>query len=824
MPAKGKDNEKVIVTLVKHKFEPMAKRSILLAFLLCRYITIYSQYTVSGNVQDENGNPLFGANVSLDHTFYGTTTDSSGTFIIKEVTEGEYVLKVLYLGFDTYLKNISVHHSETFTIELVVKPYMADEVIVTAVRVTDDVPVTKSSVSHDEIHTQNTGQDVPFLLALTPSAVTTSDAGAGVGYTSIRIRGTDETGINVTVNGIPVNDAESHGVYWVDFPDIAASADHIQIQRGVGSSTQGAGAFGGTINFQTSELNNKSNAEITSDFGSFNTFKNSVSFGTGLINNHFCFDVRLSKITSNGYIDRAWSNLKSYYASGAYYSEYSLLKLITFSGVEQTYQAWDGVPDTVVNKDRTFNPLGEYFDKNGGVHFYNNQTDNYQQDNYQILFSHQFSPYLYLNTAVHFTHGKGYYEEYEQNQSLASYGLDTIFLNNKLDTISSTDLIRRQWLDNVFYGATGSLNYKFGKTNAMIGGGWNQYFGKHYGTLIWAQYMSNGQINQQYYYSDGTKTDYNAFTKITSQLSSNLSIYVDLQYRGIIHSIQGVNDDGVTNISQSHQYQFFNPKVGLTYIINHKNKAYIYYGISHREPTWEDFVDAPAGQPVKPEQLNDLEIGYQLKTEKMQLGVNVYDMNYYDQLVLTGQINDVGESVFTNVKESYRAGVEITFAAQVLNHLSWEANASFSQNYITNFTAYYPATDTSTHVSDFLKKTKISFSPEIVSASQLSYNFTKYFTFALLSKYVGEQYLDNTQNEDRKLNPYFINDIQLRCHFKTKYTSKIEAIIKLNNIFDVKYETNGWTYPYTTNNIHNADVSYFPQALRNYMVGFVICF
>jgi len=792
--------------------------------VFCNCTNLYSQYSISGYVKDDNGSSLSGASLEIEQSSIGTSTDTAGFFIINNLNKGDYILKVYYTGFRTVIKQLKLMQNLQITIEMTVQPYLTDEIVITAVRVDDNAPITKSSVSRDDIHIQNTGQDVPFLLSLTPSSVTTSDAGAGVGYTSIRIRGTDETGINVTINGIPVNDAESHGVYWVDLPDIASSADNIQIQRGVGSSTQGAGAFGGTINFETSEPVKKPYGEISSNFGSFNTVKNSISFGTGLINKHFCLDGRLSEITSDGYTDRAWSDLKSFYLSGAWYSEKTLLKIITFSGIEHTYQAWEGVPDTVINKDRTFNPLGEYFDKNGGIHFYNNQTDNYQQDNYQILFSHEISPFLFLNSSVHFTHGFGYYEEYVQNQNLASYGLDTIFLAGNKDTIASTDLIRRQWLDNVFYGVIGSLKYKVSKITALTGGGWNQYFGKHYGTIIWAQYMSNGQINQQYYYSDGTKTDYNLFTKITGTIINNLAFYLDLQYRGITHSIQGLFSNGITNITQSHHYNFFNPKFGVSWTIDNKNKTYIYYGVSHREPTWEDFVDTINGEIMKPEQLNDLEAGYQFRSAKLLLGGNIYYMNYKNQLVLTGQINNVGESVFTNADQSYRAGIELTAELQFLQHWKWETNASFSNNYIYNYTAYYPSIDGSTNVTEEFKMTKIAFSPELVGSSILSFDFSGKYTIGFLSKYVGKQYLDDTQSESRKLDPYFLNDLQFRCHFKSKYISNINAIFKFNNIFAVKYSSNGFTYPYTQNNVQYADVSYFPQALRNLMAGIVLGF
>jgi len=588
---------------------------ILLLFIIKTNLTLYSQHTITGTVKDESGHPLVAASVSLDHSSLATGTDSGGVFVIKNVTSGNNMMKISFLGYETISKNISVYGDMTLNFNMIEKSIITDKVIITAVRAAENAPVTKSSVSKDEIHTQNTGQDVPFLLALSPSAVSTSDAGAGVGYTSVGIRGTDETGINVTVNGIPINDAESHAVYWVDMPDIAASADNIQIQRGVGSSTQGAGAFGGTINFQTSGLNKKPYAELNNAYGSFNTLKNSLSFGTGLINEHFCFDGRLSKITSDGYIDRATSNLKSFYFSGAYYSDNSLLKIITFSGLEHTYQAWDGVPNYMLSTNRTYNPLGGYINQDGIVQYYNNQTDNYQQDNYQILYSRQMISDITLNSALHFTHGMGYYEEYEQAQNLATYGLDTIFLKNKTDTIASTDLIRRQWLDNVFYGFTGSLNYKGGKTNTIIGGGWNQYFGKHYGNVIWAQYMSDGEIGHQYYYSSGTKNDFNIFAKSTYSFNDRVTAFGDLQYRIITHAIKGVDDDpqpdGTTrDITQNHQFNFFNPKAGITYQLTSHFNFYGYIGIAHREPTRDDLVDATTGDPVpKPERLLDYETG-----------------------------------------------------------------------------------------------------------------------------------------------------------------------------------------------------------------------
>lgn len=801
----------------------MKKRLMLLAFLLCGYLPIYSQVSLSGIVNDENGNALTGANVILVETSVGTVTDAKGEFTFSNLHSGKHQLNVSFIGYETVLQDVVLQNSIKISVSLKLKPFLTDEVIITSIRAAENTPVTKSNFSKDEIRNQSTGQDVPYLLGLTPSVVTSSDAGTGIGYSAMRIRGTDMSGINVTVNGIPFNDAESHGVYWVDMPDISTSADNIQIQRGVGSSTQGAGAFGGTINFQTSTLKTKPYADINTSYGSFNTLKNSISFGTGLLNDHFIIDGRLSRISSDGYVDRGWSNLKSYYLAGAWYNKNSLLKFITFSGLEHTYQAWSGVPSDSLKTNRKFNSLGMYY-VNDTVHYYPNQTDNYQQDNYQLLLSHKFSQSLTMNAALHFTKGKGYYEEYKSGENLEGYGLNNI-ITPKEDTITMTDLVRRKWLDNAFYGGTWSLNYSDNSLNASFGGGLNQYFGKHYGTVIWAQYMSNGMLDHQYYYNSGTKNDFNVFGKVSYKLNDEFSVYVDMQYRVITHNLKGLDDDNNVSITQKHTYNFFNPKFGLSYNIDPSQNLYCYFGIANREPTRDNFVNSDNNNPIRRENLKDMEIGYNFKSDNIKFGINGYYMSYIDQLIQTGKINDVGAPIFTNVPKSYRAGLEVTFQAKISRQLTWDMNFTASQNIIKSFVSFtdnwdtWPLQDTTIY-----KNNQIAFSPSFMGSSQIRYEIIPQLAISLQSKYVGKQYIDNTQDESRKLNYYVLNDLQLNYHLKTKYFSSIDFIVKLNNVFDEKYISNAWIYPYYEENKLKVMDGYFPQAGRNIMTSITLSF
>lgn len=809
----------------------MKKQLFLLALLFCGQLTMFAQYAVRGTVKDEKGNALIGANVVVDGTNYGVTTNLKGEFLLKSLQPGDYTIHFSYLGFEPLQKPVSVKADMTIDAVLTAKIYMADEVIISAVRAGDNMPVTKSTIKKEDIAVRNLGQDIPYLMALAPSVVTSSDAGTGIGYTNFRIRGTDLNRINITVNGIPLNDAESHGVFWVNMPDFASSVENIQIQRGVGTSTQGGGAFGATINLQTLSINKKPYAEIANSAGSFNSFKHSVSFGSGLIKDHFTFDGRLSKISSDGFIDRAWSKLKSFYVSGAYYTDKTLVKLNVFSGNEATYQAWDGIPSDILETNRKYNGIGAYYDDNNQLKYYDNETDNYQQDHFQLHLSHAFSNALNVNLSAHYTIGKGYYEQYKDDDDLYKYRLNNVIIGN--DTITSSDIIRRKWLDNDFYGVTWSLNYTYENISAVLGGGWNQYYGEHYGRVRWAKFMSNGEMDHEYYYSDGTKNDFNVFAKATYKITDQLSAFGDLQLRKIDQTLKGVDDklqyDGnLRDISQKHDFTFFNPKAGLSFNMNENQSAYAYIGVAHREPNRDNFVDADPTKPApKLEQLIDYELGYNFNLPNLQLGLNLYYMDYKDQLVLTGMINDVGGPIMVNVSDSYRAGIELTTGVKINKLLSWSGNTTISRNRVKKITEYvnvYNADwDATGQVTNTYSEKPLAFSPKIIIGSQFVFNY-KPITVSLISKYVDKQYIDNTGNDLLALDTYFVNDIRINTRIIVKSVASIEAIFSVNNILNEEYETNAWGGAYIMDGQSYVSSGYYPQAGRNFMVGLIVKF
>jgi iron complex outermembrane receptor protein len=680
---------------------------------------------------------------------------------------------------------------------------MTEEVFVNATRAGEHTPIAYSTVTREDISKNNIAQDIPYLLGYSPSVVVSSDAGTGVGYTNINIRGTDVKRINVTIDGIPVNDAESHGVWWVDLPDLASSADNIQIQRGVGTSTNGAGAFGATINFQTSNLNREPYAEVNSSYGSFNTSKNTINFGTGLINKRFAFDGRLSKIWSDGYIDRAFSDLKSFYISGTMYGESSILKLMIFSGVEHTYQAWSGVPKDSLSTHRTFNPYN-----------YKNETDNYWQDNYQLHYSKEFNNNLNVNVALHYTKGKGYYENMKSDTKFSSFNLPDAVFNT--DTITISDFITQKWLDNDFYGLTYSLNYSKKKITAVFGGGWNRYTGNHFGDIIWAKTVTYSGDKFRWYQGTGDKKDLNTFFKINYSLTHKLNLYTDLQFRNIDYEICGF-DDNLKDVSQKHNYDFFNPKAGFIYNFDDIQKIYTSFGISQREPDRGNFTDADPGKIPEPEKLFDYEAGYELRSSNLMLRGNLFYMNYVDQLILTGEINNVGVPILTNVPKSYRQGLEIETGIQILKNLKWYGNLTLSRNIIPLFIDFTDNWDTGVQDILSLKNKTISFSPSIIAGSVVDYYPFNNFHLALNTKYVGKQYIDNTENPDRMLNAYLVHNISILYTIKNKMFKELICQFAVNNLLDKKYETNAWVYKYNEGGSQYLMDGYFPQAGLNCM-------
>lgn len=778
-----------------------------------------SQFSVTGKITDkESGKPLPGANIVVQNTSLSVSATNDGTYKISGLKQGEYKFRISFIGYKTVLQPVGITKDEIIDFALEYSPVMSDEVIVRATRVQEKSPSTFSMLESKDISQQNTGQDLPFILQLTPSVVTTSDAGAGIGYTGIRIRGTDITRINVTMNGIPVNDAESHDVFFVDLPDLASSIDNIQIQRGVGTSSNGAAAFGASINIQTTKLNPEPYAEINTGLGSFNTLKNTLRFGSGLVNGKWSFDGRLSAIHSDGYINRGWCNLKSFYISGGYFGEKTMFKVIVTSGREQTYQAWNGTPKDSLATNRTYNPSGEMFGQNGDfTGYYNNETDNYRQDYYQFHFVRQFGIYLNLSSALFYTKGKGYYESYKNSESFSDYGLENVIIGN--DTITRTNLINQKWLNNDFYGLNVAVNYDRNKINTTFGGGLNNYEGDHYGYIIWAQNSSNSFIDVPWYKNDGRKGEFNVYTKANYHLNALLSLYGDVQFRRIIYSIHGNHDD-LRDLTQEHSFNFFNPKGGVYFTFNKSNTLYASLAVANREPSRSVYRDADPGQQISAERLLDFELGYKFQNKRINLEVNYYYMKYKDQLVLTGKINNVGDAIMVNVPKSYRTGIELSGGIQILKQLRWDLNLTLSQNKIIDFVAYTDNWDTWPEQNvDTLGTTDISFSPDIIGGSILSWEPVKFLKVSLQSKYIGKQFIDNTSSKSRSLDPYFINDLKFYYTIKASAIRQIDLMLSLNNVFNVEYESNAWVYRYYYENQEYELNGYFPQAKFNFMAG-----
>lgn len=786
------------------------KKLLLLALPVILPFLTLAQFSISGKVSDKTtGENLTGAVVSISNTYIAVSTDISGAFSIKNLKKGTYEIKISFLGYKTITQTLPITENKNLDFLLEVNPILQDEVIISATRADDKSPSTFENIKKNDIEKMNLAQDLPVLIDETPSVVTTSDAGAGVGYTGIRIRGSDITRINVTINGIPVNDAESQGVFWVNMPDIASSIDNIQIQRGVGTSTNGSAAFGASINIQTLKLNQEPYAEISTSYGSFNTLKTTAMAGTGLIDGKWSFDGRLSRITSDGYIDRATSNLKSFYISGGYYGKKSILKLIVFSGKEKTYQAWQGVPKDSLKTNRRFNPFT-----------YDNQTDNYQQDNYQLIYSLEINKHWNLNAAIHYTYGRGYYEEYKEDAPFSNYGFGDLLIGS--DTIKSTNLVRQKWLDNKFYGLTFSTKYTAKKFDLTIGGAGNKYDGDHYGQIIWAQ-VSNFGKDKRWYDNTGIKSDINIFAKANYTIANKINLYGDLQYRYVGYDIIGI-DGTLRDISQFHYFNFINPKAGIVYQLNRMHRTYFSFAIANREPNGNNYSDADlTRQTPTNEVLYDFELGYNLNSKIINLDVNAFYMDYKNQLILTGEINDVGYAIMTNIPKSYRAGIEVNAGINILKNLKLNLNGAFSKNKIQDFIEYTDEYDADWNYLGQkvtqIGETDISFSPDIVAGGNLCYIPFKGFQASFISKYVGKQYIDNSSSSDRMLNPYFISNLLIIYTIKTKFIKEIELSFLVNNIFNKMYESNAWVYQYYQGGEHYTDDGYFPQAGINFLGG-----
>ncbi|PKH66451.1 TonB-dependent receptor [Flavobacterium sp. ALD4] len=685
-----------------------------------------------------------------------------------------------------------------------------DEVLVSAIRVTTKTPVSFSNLDKKDVKFRNLGQDIPILMNYLPSVVTTSDAGNGVGYTGIRVRGSDATRVNVTINGIPYNDSESHGTYWVNMPDFASSLESVQLQRGVGTSTNGSGAFGASLNMLTDSYAKESNGEISNSFGSFNTRKHTVKFSTGLMDDHFELAGRLSALKSDGYIDRASSDLKSYFLQGTYVGKTTLIKALAFGGKEKTYQSWNGIDAETVISDRTFNTAGIFTDEAGNMRFYDNETDNYQQDHFQLHWSEKVSEHWNTNLAFFYSKGKGYYENYKEDADMADYGLLAV------GAVTTADLVRQKWLDNDFYGTTFSANYKTEKLDVILGGGYNKYEGSHFGKVIWARFASQSELGDRYYDDAATKTDGNVFAKANYQIADKLSLFGDLQLRNV-HYKANSPETGLVNDN----FNFFNPKTGLSFEINSNNQLYASYARANREPNRTDYEN---GSP-RPEKLNDFEFGLRHNTAKVKLNANVYYMAYKDQLILTGELDDVGSPIRKNSGDSYRLGLEVDATIALLDNLIIRPNFTISSNKNRDFRFERDGVLTA------LGNTNIAYSPEFIAGNILTFLPVSNFQVSFLSKIVGEQYMGNIDSEGSKLKSYFVNDLNVSYEFKPKSVFKSILLTGLvNNIFDYKYVSNGYFFTYDDNYSDPNQIAtiegagYYPQAGINFLVGLTLKF
>ena len=790
-------------------------RTILLLFIT---FTSIAQNNFVGRVTDSSGDPIVGANILIEESNLITYTDEKGKFYLNS-NSTNIDIQVSHVGYLTKEIKFSNPNQE-INIVLDDGIILKDEIKVISTRAKDNSPFAFTNISKSFIEKNNSGKDIPFLINSTPSTYSTSDAGNGIGYTGVRIRGSDATRINVTINGIPYNDSESHGVFWVNVSDLASSANSIQVQRGVGSSSNGGGAFGGTVSIKTGKASEDFKLKYSSSAGSYKSFKNTLELNSGLIKNKINMNLRLSKINSDGYVDRATSDLKSYYASASYYSDKTSIDLINFSGKERTYQSWWGTPEGRINND--IDEMNNVIANNGysdeqadnllnsgrtfNYYTYDNQTDNYQQDHYQMHFNHDISNTANLHLALHYTYGRGYYEEFREDDNLSNY---YDFLENK-----SLDLVRRRWLSNHFYGLTYSFSKKFDKSEINIGGALNEYDADHFGEIIQPQLM----VSEPYYFSKSFKKDGNIFIKYNLNITESAELFTDMQLRGYSHKMKG-NDNDKSIIDVDKNNVFFNPKIGLTKSLNDKVSLYGSVAIANREPIRSDYIDSKI-EP-KHESLVNIELGKGFNYNKGSFNTNLYLMEYNNQLITTGEVNDVGAYIRENVKKSRRFGVELT---NVLNTKDFYVNSSLSlsRNLVYNFneTLYDYGADFSQYniIENKYVITDLAFSPGVLLNNHFEWKANKFLSFILNSKYVGKQYLDNTSNEKRVLKDFLINDFKIQTNLTNNVFNNLFFKIEINNIFNVKYSSNGYTFGYYGGMDYEVRENYFyPQATRNIM-------
>ena len=804
----------------------------------------FTQQRIHGVVEDRTGAVIPAAQISVLNSNVQVNSDAKGKFEINQLpaSDSTYTIMVEKPGFLPQSLTISAQSMDEVKVLLFTGMKTLEDIHVNTTRLSDFNTSQILIRRINPLERKNFGQDIPILLEATPSLLTTSDAGAGVGYTGLRIRGVDATRINVTINGIPVNDPESHAVYWVNMPDLASSIENIQIQRGVGSSSNGAAAFGASVNIKTQDISEKPFGSIDQSFGSFGTSKTTIKAGTGIINKHFSIETRMSSIQSNGFLDRASSDLKSYFLSGAYIGNKSVLKAIIYSGKEITYQAWYGTPESRITGDST--AMNAYADRNGlsseerenllnsgrtyNYYTYENQVDHYQQDNYQLHFTHTFNDKLILNLAGHYTYGRGYYEQYRKGENLADYGLNPVMIGS--DTIQQTDLIRRLWLENDYIGAVYGITYKpTTHLDFVWGGSANTYFGGHFGELVWAQYASNSEIYQRYYNNDSRKTEASSYLKAVYK-RDRFDVYTDLQFRHVDYAFIGKElvNGFPADVTQDVQFNFFNPKVGGSFKINTQQMIFMNYGISHREPVRADFVQSTAQNRPTFETLRDLEFGHQVNANRLTFTTNLYYMNYKNQLLLTGAINDVGAYIHTNVAKSHRLGIEVYGGYRFDQKLKLTGGLTLSQNKVAQFNesvdVYLDTLPYYTQQVISHNNTDMSFSPNVIGNVGIEWMPLENLQISWMTKYVARQYLDNTGNVQRSIDPYNFSNLQINYSIFDKFCKEIQLGLMVNNAFNQLYENNGYTFSYVYGGQTTTENFYYPQAGRNFMARVLLKF
>jgi iron complex outermembrane receptor protein len=778
------------------------KKITIFLFLFVSVLTNAQKVTVSGKIVDKNQKILAGATVLVKETNQGLSSDLDGNFSFR-LNKGSFTIQVSYIGFKTIEKNVYLDKDKVVTIVLYEDDNVLDEVLVSAVRATSSIPVTYSNLSKKELAKRNLGQDIPILLNYLPSVISSSDAGAGVGYTYLNVRGSNSERINVTINGIPYNDPESHGTFWVNLGDFTSSTENLQLQRGVGTSTNGSGAFGASLNILTDAISEKSGGEISNSFGSYGTRKHTVKFTTGKINEHLEVSGRFSNIHSDGYVDRAFTDLKSYFLQASYKDENTLIKAVSFGGAERTYQSWYGLDPQQLEEDRRQNP-----------YTYENEVDDYKQNHYQLHWNEQLNSHWSTNLGLNYTKGAGFFEQYKAAENAADF-------NNLIE--DGSDVIVRRWLDNDFYVLNFNTNYNDERLNFISGISYSKYTGDHFGEVIWGSNLASGvSFGDRYYFSDAKKTDLSIFSKATYEINKKVAAYLDLQGRFVSYKTAGLTSNR-NPLDVDAKFNFFNPKAGFTYKIAAQNRVYLSYARANREANRNDFENGVSS----PEILDDIELGWRYKSDQIQLNTNIYYMRYKNQLVLTGAIDDVGAPIRTTSGKSYRLGLEIDADIKLNNQFSIKSNAAFSTNKNEDFTAPIDGDLIN------LGNTPLSFSPNVIAGNMIVYQPNN-LQISFLSKYVGEQFMSNLNSSVSKLDvldSYFTSDLNFVYEIATEKV--FDAIIisgLINNIFNTEYVDRGyyytyddsWSNPGSSTTVDGA--GYYPQATRNFLVGVTLKF